>query len=301
MPYGEPYKFYNGTQFSLHDAGHIPGSAQILVEDSGSKLLYTGDMNSEESRLQHAAVAPETDVDALIVESTYSNREHPVRKDVEKDLIEAVEEALQEGNALIPCFAIGRTQEILLVLNAAGIDAQIYVDGMGIASSTVVSEYSSYVKNPSALNSALSQAHYIQDHTQRRKVAESKGKVIVATAGMLDGGPALTYIQKMNQSGKGAVLLTGYQVAGTNGRLLVEKGQLRDRGRTTKINLQVKAFDFSAHSGRSYLLDYIKKVNPKKVYCVHGDEPTCLQFAHELREQEGFEAFAPAAGDSAPV
>ena len=301
MPYEEPYEFFNGTRFSLHDAGHIPGSAQILIEDSGKKLLYSGDVNSEESRLQHAAGPPETDVDALVVESTYANREHPPRKDVEADLIEAVEEALQDGNALIPCFAIGRTQELLMVLNSSGIGAQIYVDGMGIASSNVITEYPSYVKNPGALASAMQRAHFIEDHSQRRKVAASTGKVIVATAGMLDGGPALTYLEKMNQSGKGAVLLTGYQVEGTNGRLLVEKGQVRDRGRTVKVNLPVKAFDFSAHSGRKPLVEYIKKANPGRVYCVHGDEAACTSFARELKEQEGISAFAPQAGDTVAV
>lgn len=297
MPYNEAYEFFDGTRFTLFDAGHISGSAQTLLEEGDTRLLYTGDLNAETSRMHNGAKPPAKDVDALIIESTYANREHPLRQDVERTFIDAIEETLETGNAIIPCFAVGRTQELLMVLSAHNISAPVYVDGMGIQTSTLVTEYPSYVRDYRAMTAALQHAQFVEDGGMRRKIAEGRGKIIIATAGMLDGGPVLTYIQRANKHGRGSILLTGFQVPGTNGRNLVERGFVRDMGRTIPVNLPVKTFDFSAHSGRSALFDFVKKVNPQKVFCVHGDEPTAINFAQELREQYGFDARAPEPGE----
>ena len=132
VPYEEPYEFYDGTTATLYDAGHIIGSSQVVLEHGGSTLLYTGDYNYSDTRTQSKAKVPLQEPSALIIESTYANRDHPPRKRVEQEFIEAVEAALETGNALIPCFAVGRTQEVLQVLEAYRVKGNVYVDGMGI-------------------------------------------------------------------------------------------------------------------------------------------------------------------------
>lgn len=294
LPYGEECELYDGTTVSLHDAGHITGSAQVLVRSKNSSLLYSGDFNLAESRLHSPAVIPKG-VDALIVESTYANRDHPPRKETEKLFVLAVEEALEDGNVLIPAFAVDRTQEMLCVLHAHRVEAKLFVDGMGIKTSAVAGEYPSYFRDYNLLASALRRTSFVESGSERKRISEGRGKVIIATAGMLDGGPALSYLQRLNSQGNGAVFLTGFQAADTNGRRLVERSEVVDRGKRVKVSLPVRAFDFSAHSGRSELFEYVRRVQPEKVFCVHGDEGSCGLFARELRE-EGFDAQAPELG-----
>ncbi len=301
LPYDKQFDFYDGTSFQFLNAGHIPGSAQILVEKDNKRILYTADFNTERTELQESAKPTELPVDSLIIESTYANRDHPPREEVESDFINSIKSVLDDGNALVPCFAIGRTQEILLILEKSGIDAQIYVDGMGTSASNIISEYPSYLKDPKGLQSAISNAVFISDHSERKKISSTKGKIIIATAGMLEGGPSMHYIQKMSQNQKGGIFLTGYQVDGTNGRLLMEKNQIRDHGKVIDVKIPAKSFDFSAHSGKQSLINYISRINPSKVYCVHGDEPSCIGLANEVNESLGISAFAPTASDSHEV
>ena len=299
LAYGQEYEFHDGTKFQLIDAGHIPGSSQVLVESKNKTLLYTGDFNLTETRLHYAAKPPAEEVDALIIESTYGLREHPPRKKLEEDFCSDVRAALENGKtALVPCFAVGRTQEMLQVLNANGFRNRVFVNGMGLKVNEIVSDFPSYVKDYSALKRALASVTQINSTRQAREAIGRPG-IIVSTAGMLDGGPMLSYIKEADRKGRAAVFLTGYQVRGTNGRHLVEEGQIKaEGGKFHKINLQVKQYDFSAHAGKRDLHDYVKKVNPEKVFCVHGDD--CRAFAAALRG-EGFDAIAPEIGETAKI
>ncbi|MEK6924307.1 MAG: MBL fold metallo-hydrolase [Candidatus Micrarchaeota archaeon] len=300
LPYGEAYEFFDGTAATLFDAGHIVGSSQVLVESGSKALLYTGDLNYSDTRNHRKAVVPLKGVDALVLESTYGDRDHPARRDVERAFVDAVEEACEEGNAIVPCFAVGRTQEVLQVLEAHGVKYRVWVDGMGQKTCELAADFPSYFRDSRALARAVGKAGFIEDGRQRRQVAGGRGNVIVTTAGMLDGGPALSYINYANRAGKGAVLLTGFQVPGTNGAMLVSSGRLRDKGRITPISLPVRQFDFSAHSGRREMVSYVNKVQPRKVFCIHGDEGVCESLAATL-EGEGFDATAPEAGSEFKV
>lgn len=300
LPYREPYEFFDGTVATLFDAGHIIGSAQTLVENNSCSILYTGDLNYSQTRMHDKAEVPLKGVGALVIESTYANRDHAPRKQMEEEFVDFVEEVAEGGNALVPCFAVGRTQEILMVLDAHGVKANVWVDGMGQKTCGIAADFSSYVRDAKAMMKAFSRARFVQDAAQRKQIASGKGNVIITTAGMLDGGPVLSYLQRMNAAGKGGVLLTGFQVKGTKGAELLEKGIVRDRGKPIKIGLPVKHFDFSAHCGKTELMEFVKKVSPQKVFCVHGDEPTCLEFVSDLNG-EGFDAAAPQAGESFEV
>ena len=296
LPLHEPYEFYDGTTAELHDAGHILGSAQVLLEKGNKTLIYTGDFNLGETRNHYPAELPAKGVSGLIIESTYSDRDHAPRAETERAFVTAVRQAIEGGNALVPCFALGRTQEILQVLEAAGVRAPTWVDGMGEDVNAVYQEYTSFVRDHAALERAIGRAKPVENTSQRRAIAEGKGNVIITTAGMLEGGPVLSYLDKMNNAGRGAVLLTGYQVEETNGRRLVDSKLVKYNGKILKVSLPVKQFDFSAHTGMTKSFEYIRTVNPERVFCVHGDAGVCEGFAERLR-REGFDAVAPKIGE----
>ncbi|MFH0973331.1 MAG: LAGLIDADG family homing endonuclease, partial [Candidatus Micrarchaeota archaeon] len=184
LPYGLPYEFYDGTRFRFVDAGHIIGASQVLVEHKGKRLLYSGDLNGGETRMHAPAQSPEEEIDALIVESTYANREHPPRDELERRFVNEVQRCIDDDCvALLPCFAVGRTQEILQVLHANRLRGDVFLQGMGATVSEISLDFPSYVKNAGMLNAALARAKRIETREQRQRVVE-KPCAIVATAGM---------------------------------------------------------------------------------------------------------------------
>lgn len=288
MPFETEYEFFDGTIFTLHDAGHIPGSACVLVQAQGKSVFYTGDFKLEPTRLHNGALLPDS-ADVLVIESTYSAREHPDRKKLEREFTSAIKKALDYGaTVLLPCFAVGRTQEILEILSAYLPREDVFVEGMGNRVNQVLYDYPAYLKDFDAFTQAITHAKVVEDRRGRKRIVGSPC-VIVATAGMLDGGPALSYLQALNK-GNAAVFLTGFQAQGTNGRSLLNGEKILAGGKRIKIDLPVTQFDFSAHAGKKDLLETINRLNPEKVFCVHGDD--CAGFAEELKEK-GYDAIAP--------
>ncbi len=294
MPYDSEFVFPNGTSFELLDAGHIQGSSLALYRGSKKTVLYTGDMNFSETKMHRAAQLPKEPVDTLIIESTYAVKDHPSRAEIEKDFCSVIKETVDEkGIALVPCFAIGRTQELLQVLYDGKVDCDIYLDGMGVEATKIMLDFPEYLKDPNKLQKAFERVAVIEHN---KKVALRKPGVIIATAGMLEGGPILEYLVRVNRIKNSRVLLTGFQAPRTNGRRLVEEGKIRVGRHFEKISLEVHQYDFSAHSGKKELFDYVRKVNPEKVFTVHGDEKSCISFADDLKK-EGIDAVSPKVGE----
>ena len=267
---GKSYRFHGRIGFTFHDAGHIPGSSGVLVESEGKSVFYTGDTHSKDTRLVRKAEYPEH-ADIVVSESTYGNRLHPPRREVENRFLREVEETLErDGTALIPVFAIGRTQEILLLLE--GIDGPIYLDGMAKRASQTILRFPDAVRDPYKLQEALDATIWVKDRRQRKRICREPC-VIVTTAGMLEGGPVLDYLSHLHKDTNSNIILTGYQVEDTNGRLLVEKGYVVDEesGRKFNVEMNVSQHDFSAHADRDELIRIIKAMNPEEVILVHGD------------------------------
>lgn len=281
----------NDTQITLYDAGHIPGSALVLIEYEGKRILYTGDFKLEETRMMKTAEVP-TDIDILITESTYVAREHPRRKDLEVQLAERCDEVLSRGgNVLLPAFAVGRTQELVRMLRSHNPDFPIWVDGMGVTASNIISEYPRYIRDPSQFQKDFEKCNFVTDPRERRRVLDEPC-IIVSTAGMLQGGPALGYLLSLNDQSE--IIFTGYCVEGTNGYNLLQHGYVEVEGEQIRPTVPIRYLDFSAHAGRSELFKMVEKTNPDKVFCVHGDQTQ--QFADELA-LEGFDAIAPKLGE----
>ncbi len=292
--YNTEWKFKNFI-LEFMDAGHILGSAQTIVK-ADKTLVYSGDLKLEKTRMHNPAKIYKGKVDALIVESTYALKDHLPRAQIEKKFVEAVKEALDANKCvIIPCFAVGRTQEIIQVLVENKISAPIYLEGMGVSASDIAVDFPSYSRDYESLLSALKQTNIIQ--TRKTSKICKPGNIIVATAGMLSGGPVLRYILYAQKNLNAEIFLTGYQVEGTNGRNLLDKKVITVGDKTVKIDLPVYYFDFSAHAGKKDLFEYVKQLSPQKVFCVHGEKEATETFAEELRNI-GFDALAPKIGES---
>ena len=316
--YREPFTAA-GHEITFFDAGHIPGSAHVLVDDGERRLLYSGDFHTgsrqrddsngdatdHESRdissvggqrlVPPTTARPEADV--VICESTYSDVEHEHRAAVEEGFVESVQTTLWEGGTVvIPAFAIGRTQELLLVCEEY--DIPCYVDGMGQRVTEMLRQYPEFVRDADALRRATSHTRFVTGRDgQRERIAE-QSTAIVTTSGMLSGGPAMTYIPAIAGHPVNKIALTGYQVEGTPGRELLDTGSVEIDGHRMPVSAQVESYDFSAHAGREGLFGYLDSYRDGRVLVNHGDR--CQTFAAELRD-EGIDAAAPGLGDTVEV
>ncbi len=278
---------------TFFDAGHIPGSAHVLVDDGETRLLYTGDFHTEDQRLVGGTTA-RPDADVVVTESTYADVAHTARDVLEDRFVESVRTTLwQGGTVVVPAFAVGRTQEVMLICEAH--DLTPYVDGMGQEVTRLFRRSPDFLRNPAALQRAKANARFVTGRDgQRERIAESNA-LIITTAGMLGGGPALTYLPAIHENPVNKVCLSGYQVEGTPGRRLLETGRLETETRVMPMSAQVESYDFSAHADGEGLRTFLDPYRDSQVFVVHGDQ--CEAFARELRS-DGFDATAPGLGET---
>ena len=285
-----------GHRVTFYNAGHIPGSAHVLVDDGDTRLLYTGDFHTENQRLV-AGTTARPDADVVLCESTYSDVEHSERASIEERFAESVRTTLWEGGTVVvPAFAIGRTQEMLMICAAHDIDC--YVDGMGKRVTEMLRQYPEFVRDADALKRATSHARFVTGQDgQRRRIADQNA-AIVTTSGMLSGGPAMTYIPEIRDRPTNKITMTGYQVEGTPGRELLDTGSAEIDGRVMPVAAQTESYDFSAHAGRTGLLEFLDAYRETPVLVNHGDR--CAAFAEELTA-DGYRASAPELGGTVTV
>jgi putative mRNA 3-end processing factor len=285
-----------GYEVTFFDAGHIPGSAHVLVDDGDTRLLYTGDFHTANQRIV-AGTTARPDADVVVCESTYSDVEHEDRRTVEERFVESVRTTLWEGGTVVvPAFAIGRTQELLLICEEH--DIPCYVDGMGKQVTEMLRQYPGFVRDADALRRAKSHARFVTGRDGQRKRITDQNAAIITTSGMLSGGPAMTYIPEIRSNPTNKITMTGYQVEGTPGRDLVETGSAEIDGRMLPVAAQVEQYDFSAHADRNGILAFLDDYRGSRVLVNHGDR--CPTFAAELRE-DGFDARAPELGETITV
>ncbi len=291
--YNKPIKFH-GTTITPFDAGHLPGSACFLVETGKKKILYTGDFKMKPTELTDGMKLPNTKIDALFMETTYSAHDHPSREETEKKFFHTVKKTIDSGGiALIPSFAL-RAPEIMLVLNKFNVDFPVYLDGMAVAATEIAMKHPSYLKNSIKLRQAYDLVNRIKRNTKRNQVI-TKPCAIITTGGCMDGGPVVEYIKHLYTDEKSSLILTGFQIPKTAGRYLLDTGRYVVNDMDLKVRMPIHFFDFSGHAGRNELMDLVKDLRPEKVICMHGDN--CQRFATELKNRFGVDAIAPTNGE----
>ncbi len=292
--YGEHFTLGN-MKCQLYDAGHIPGSAGIYLEGK-KRIFYTGDIQTHESNLLHGCVLPKK-ADILITESTYGHKNHPDRKGEERKLLDCVEEALSnEGSVLFPVFAVGRSQEVLLILEKYA--DTIAIDGMVKAASEIIEDYGAHLKNAKKLRNIMSKVNFIKSNEERFN-ALRRHQVIVSSAGMLGGGPAVHYLREIKDDINSKVIFTGFLIEGTPGRNLMQTSIFENLDERFGVKCGLHKLDLSAHTDKSGLYKIIEKLRPETVICVHGDD--CQKFAKDISSNLGIEAHAPANGETVDI
>jgi putative mRNA 3-end processing factor len=290
------------AQVKFVNAGHTPGASMILVEHNGKRMLYTGDMNSDDSQLQLGASNDFGDLDLLITESTYSQSDHPNRRDLETEFVQFAKEVVERGGTLlVPAFSVGRAQELMCVLHAHSFPYTVAMDGMALKTNEILLRFQEYLRDPALFRRSLEKTEMVTTWSRRRKLVETPC-VLISPAGMLVGGASVFYLSEIAKNRNNGIAIVSFQVPGSPGRSLLDKGMTLVNGKPTHVKAEIKRFDFSGHSGRKELFNFISRIKGSpKIWTVHGEPESCVKFAEEIRNQFGLDAKAPNLGESISV
>ncbi|MHA2033783.1 MAG: beta-CASP ribonuclease aCPSF1 [Candidatus Thorarchaeota archaeon] len=311
LGYGEVTDIAPDVRLTLHNAGHILGSAiiHLHIGDGQYNLAYTGDFKFGRTRLLEPATFTFPRLETLIIESTYGHPtdKMPPRQEVEKKFASIIKKVIERGGkVLIPVLAVGRAQEIMLVIEDLVSKKRIpkvpvFIEGM-IAQATAI-----HTTHPEALSKKIREMIFhqgvnpflneifvqVDSPEQREEIVNGEPCIIMATSGMLAGGPSVEYFKLMAPDSKNALIFVSYQGEGTLGRR-IQKGwkevQMYNReGQMTVIpvNMQVETVEgFSGHSDRKQILNYVKRVSPvpERILTCHGEVTKCLNLASTIHK-----------------
>ncbi|HVU70772.1 MAG TPA: MBL fold metallo-hydrolase [Ktedonobacteraceae bacterium] len=307
LPVGETLTLPQIPHVSIHAsrAGHIAGAVSFSFTGPDGTVVISGDISSTSQRTVLGAVPPPVpQCDLLVLESTYGARLHPNRQGEEQRLAQAVAESIARGgHTLIPCFGLGRGQEILLVLQAAQEKGQIpdfpiYVDGL------VRRVCNTYLLLPEALPPVLQRqirkgflpftgrnVSFVRDERERERILAGPPACILSSSGMLTGGPSVWYAKRLAAQEQAAILITGYQDEEAPGKRLLDLAEKKDStldldGTTVQVRCHVAKYSLSAHADGGELAAYAAALKPRKVALVHGDEEARLALRRLLVETE---------------
>jgi uncharacterized protein len=319
LNYGDVTDIAPDTKLTMHNAGHILGSsiAHFHIGDGLYNVAFTGDQKFERTRLFDPAVCNFPRLETLVTEATYggTNSNQPSRKEAEISLMNVVKETISKGGkVIIPAFSVGRSQEVMVVLEEAirkkVIDeVPVCLDGMIYEATAIHTTYPEYLNNDlrdlifhKGINPFLAQCFVkVETPKQRTEIIEGPPCVILATSGMLNGGPVLEYLKRLGSDERNTLVIVGYQAEGTLGRR-IQKGwkelplSVEGKTQTVKINLEVTTVDgFSGHSDRQQLMEYMRRVYPKpgRVLTNHGEESNCLDLASSIYKRYRIPTMAP--------
>jgi Cft2 family RNA processing exonuclease len=292
IPVGESFTLpvLPGVTIQTSRAGHIAGAVSLGFSAPDGSIVVSGDISSTPQRTVAGAKPPQIDrCDLLVLESTYGARLHPNRQAEEMRLAQAVANGLaQGGHTLIPCFGLGRGQELLLVLQAAQEKGQIpefpiYVDGL------VRRVCSTYLLIPEALSPTLQRqirkgftpftgrnVSFVRDERDRERMLAGPPACVLSSSGMLTGGPSVWYAARIASDPNASILITGYQDEESPGRRLLDLAEKKENtlmlgGTQVEVRCQVAKYSLSAHADGAELAAYAAALKPDRIALVHGD------------------------------
>jgi len=323
-----PVEFGNVTdiapdiKLTMHNAGHILGSAvcHFHVGDGHYNVAFSGDIHYRDTRLLDGAVNDFPRVETLVLESTYGGKNdyQTDQKDAERVLKRAINDAHDRGGKiLIPAFAVGRSQELMLVLEEAMRSGDIptmpvYLDGMIREATAIHAAYPEYLRDDLRQrilyedeNPFLAEQFQQVDGGQemRQEIADDEPSIVLTTSGMVTGGPVMSWLRLLGSEPDNTMLFVGYQAEGTLGRQ-IQRGQDEitlsegngPRAERVSLRMEVETVDgFSGHADRQGLETFVETMHPRpeKVICVHGDEQSTNQLSSALYQKFNMRTYNP--------
>jgi predicted metal-dependent RNase len=320
LRYGAVTDISPDIRLTLHNAGHILGSSvtHLHIGEGLHNLVYTGDYKYSKTTLLEASATEFPRVETVITESTYGSSQDvmPSRIVAEEKLSSMINETLERGGkVIIPVPAVGRAQEIMLIIDGymkrgQMKEAPMFIEGMISEATAIHTAYPEYlareVRNSilhEGINPFQSDYFTIVEHPSARdEIVEGEPSIIMATAGMLEGGPVIDYFKRLASDKLNMVIFVSYQIEGTLGRRvqkgLTETPLVNNEGKieVIKVKLQVESIEgFSGHSDRRQIINYIRRITPRpeKVIVCHGEKSKCLSVSNFLRRRFKIDAIAP--------
>ena len=318
LDYNEVSDITPDVRITLYNSGHILGSSMIHLHIGNGlhNIVYTGDMKFGKTRLLDTAVTKFPRVETLMIEGTYGGRENVLqsRKECEDEFADIIKRTIdRKGKVLVPVLGSGRAQEVLLIVenmirNGEIEKVPVFIDGSVWDITAIHTAY------PEFLNSIVRKQIFHKDQNpflsdifqrvgsqkERTKVIEDTGScIILATSGMLVGGPSVQYLKQLADNPKNSLLFVCYQGEGSLGRR-VQRGEkemsVDGSKEITQIKMEINTIEgFTGHSGRKQLLNFVYRCDPKpkKVIVNHGESSRCLDLASSIHKLNRIETSAP--------
>ncbi len=315
FPYHQPIDLGGGFTVSFKDSGHVLGSAMIKFMYNGKRILFTGDLgNSPSPILRNSEVV--ADIDYLIMESVYGDRNHESRSERRKMLEAVIEDNFKAKGALVmPTFSLERTQELLFEIDALVENHRvpampIFLDSpLAIRLTKIYRKYGDYFNETAkaAMNSGNDIFDFpglkvtLRTEESKQIVATPNPKIIIAGSGMSSGGRVVHHEKNYLPDPMNTILLTGYQTPGTLGKRIQEGSKTAYiAGEEVPIRANIVTIEgYSGHKDSDALLSFVQDTSNtiKKVFVVMGEPKSALFLVQKLRDYLGVEAVAPGAGD----
>jgi KH/beta-lactamase-domain protein len=319
LAWGEVTDVSPDIRLTLHNAGHILGSSivHLHIGKGLHNIVYTGDFKYGHTQLLAPAAAQFPRVETLIMESTYGgpNNITSPRVETEAEFVEIANQILKNGKVIIPVPAVGRAQEILMVINKYMEEGElaevpVYIEGMISEATGIHTAYPDYLSSElrdQILREGRNpfESDYftvVKQQDSRDEIAEGGPCIIMATAGMMEGGPVIEYFKRLAPWEENGLLFVSYQVTGTLGQRLqggmhsVQTFNREGKMEITNVRLKIHTIEgFSGHSDRRQLLNYVRKLRPtpRRVFFVHGEESKCDDMARTVSRFRGVRGFSP--------
>lgn len=295
---------FDELKFSFHRAGHILGSAVVVLKYQKTTLLFTGDMGRPNDPVMRPPVFIPT-ADYIVTESTYGNRLHE-KSHPEEELADIINQTAKRGGSIIiPAFAVGRAQTLLYYIDQLKAAKKIpnlpvFLDSpMAKNATNLLHQYLSQLRLSKQKCAEVCKVPiYVNTPDESKEIDNNKVPIIIISAsGMADGGRILHHLKAFAPEHRNTILFTGFQAAGTRGaRMLNGEKEIKIHGQMIPIKAEVRRLDnLSAHADYQELLEWFYHFEkpPKKVFITHGEPEAATNFKAVIEEQLGWSCVLP--------
>jgi predicted metal-dependent RNase len=321
LRYGVVTDIAPDIRLTLHNSGHILGAslAHLHIGEGLHNIVYTGDYKFSRTMLLEAAANEFPRVETIISESTYGGSDDvmPTRVESEEQLTRVVNETLErKGKVIIPVPAVGRAQEVMLIIDGymkRGLmkEAPVFIEGMISEATAIHTAYPEYLGRDvrhsilhEEVNPFKSDYFTIVEHPSvRQNIIQGEPCIVLATSGMLEGGPVIEYFKNWAEDERNTIIFVSYQIEGTMGRR-VQKGinevtMMDNEGKMAVVQckLRVESIEgFSGHSDRRQLVGYLTNLSPKpeRIFLCHGEKLKIINLANYIGNKANINTIVPA-------